>query len=149
MEGMSSKAEHDLRSTDEEGKHNVENFVLCSFAHHARSPLLQGFLHEEEICNVAPTCHFSLDVILLCQDRGGCESLELSLWHPIESFLTLRICRMRRQYEVVSLGFVSTCGQFVCSLLQRFVCTTIVMMRQLSRVRTATTTTTTNTTNTN
>ena len=41
---------------------NVENLVLCSLAHHACSPLLQGFLHEEELCKVALTCHFSLDV---------------------------------------------------------------------------------------
>ena len=30
-------------SSDEEGEHNVENFLLCSFAHHACSPFLQGF----------------------------------------------------------------------------------------------------------
>ena len=29
---------------------------MCSFAHRARSPLLQCFLHEEEQCNVALTC---------------------------------------------------------------------------------------------
>ena len=50
------------------GEHTVENFMLCSFAHHACSPLLQGFLHDEELCNVALTCHFSLDVLFLCQD---------------------------------------------------------------------------------
>ena len=55
-------------SSDEEGEHNVENTMLCSFAHHACSPLLQGFLHEEELREVALTCHFSLDVIFLCQD---------------------------------------------------------------------------------
>ena len=54
-------------SSDEEGEHNVENIMLCSFAHHACSPLLLGFLHEEEMCKVAVTCHFSLDVIFLCQ----------------------------------------------------------------------------------
>ena len=43
-------------------------FMLCSFGHHACSPLLQEFLHEEELCKVAQTCHFSLDVIFLCQD---------------------------------------------------------------------------------
>ena len=32
--------------------------------------------------------------------------LELSLWHSVASFLTLQICQVRRQYEVVSLGFV-------------------------------------------
>ena len=45
MEGTSSDTE-DGRFSDEEGEHNVENFMLCSFAHHARSPLLQDFLHE-------------------------------------------------------------------------------------------------------
>ena len=52
---------------DQEGEHSVETFVLCSFAHHACSPLLQGYLHEDELCEVALTCHFSLDVIFLCQ----------------------------------------------------------------------------------
>ena len=36
-------------SSDEEGGHNVENIMLCSFAHHACSPLLQGFVYEEEL----------------------------------------------------------------------------------------------------
>ena len=58
----SSDAEDGRTCSDEEGEHNVENFMLCSFAHHACSPLLQGFQHEEELCNVALTCHFSLDV---------------------------------------------------------------------------------------
>ena len=40
MQGMSSDAEDDLFSSDEEGEHNVENFMLCSLAHHACSPLL-------------------------------------------------------------------------------------------------------------
>ena len=31
------------------------------------SPLLQGFLHEEELGKVALTCHLSLDVLYLCQ----------------------------------------------------------------------------------
>ena len=65
MEALSSEVEDNLISSDEEGEHNVENIMLCSFAHHACSPLLQGFSHEEER---ALTCHFALDVILLCQD---------------------------------------------------------------------------------
>ena len=28
--------------------YNVENFVLCSFAHHVCSPLLQGCLRDDE-----------------------------------------------------------------------------------------------------
>ena len=54
-------------SSDEEGEHNVENIMLCSFAHHACSPLLQGFLHEKELCQVALTCHSALDFTFLCQ----------------------------------------------------------------------------------
>ena len=61
IEGVSS-------DDDEEDEHNVENLLLCSFAHPACIPLLQGFLHEEGLFNVALTCHFSLDVIFLCQD---------------------------------------------------------------------------------
>ena len=48
--------------------HTVENFVLCSFAHHVCSPLLQGDLREEELCKVTLTCRFALDVIFLSQD---------------------------------------------------------------------------------
>ena len=47
MEGMSSDAEDDLFSSSGEGDHNVDNFMLFSFAHHACNPLLQGFLLEE------------------------------------------------------------------------------------------------------
>ena len=54
--------------TDEEGEHKVENFMLCSFAQHACSPLLQEFFDEEELVEVAFMCHFSLDVLYLCQD---------------------------------------------------------------------------------
>ena len=54
--------------TNEEGEHSVENFMLCSCAQHACSLLLQGFLHEEELCKVALTCRFSLDVLYLCQE---------------------------------------------------------------------------------
>ena len=50
------------------GEHNVKNFVLCSFANHVCSPLVQDVLHEEELCKLALTRHFSLDVIFLCQD---------------------------------------------------------------------------------
>ena len=42
LEGMSTDAEDD-RSSSEEGEHNVENSMPCSFAHHVRRPLLQGF----------------------------------------------------------------------------------------------------------
>ena len=52
--------------SDEEGEHNVENSMLCSFAH-ACSPLLQKYLHEEELCE-ALTCHFSFDVLYFCQE---------------------------------------------------------------------------------
>ena len=58
----------DVASTDTEewkGEHNVENFVLCSFAHHA----VRSY-SKEELCKVSLTCHFSLDVLFLCQDRA-------------------------------------------------------------------------------
>ena len=63
MEGMPSDDENDRLSSDEEGEHNAENF--SSFAHPASSPLLQGFLHKEELCQVALT---SVDVIFHCED---------------------------------------------------------------------------------
>ena len=62
MEGLSSDDEHDLFSSDEEGARNVENFLLCSFAHPACSPSMQGFLLEEELCKVALVCHFSVRI---------------------------------------------------------------------------------------
>ena len=68
MEGFSSDAEDGLFSSDEEGEHNVENFMPCSFAHHACSSILQGFSHEEVLCKVDLTCHASLHVLFLCQD---------------------------------------------------------------------------------
>ena len=64
--GMSSDDEKDIFSSDEEGEHNVENLLVFSFAHPACSPLMQGFLHGEELCKVALICHFSLDVTFLC-----------------------------------------------------------------------------------
>ena len=68
MEGRSSDEEDGHFSSDEEGQHNMDNIVLCSFAHLACSQFLQGFLHEEELCKVALTCHFASDVIFLCSD---------------------------------------------------------------------------------
>ena len=47
MEGLSLDAHDDFLFADEEGEHNVENFMLCSFVHHACNPLLQGFLHHD------------------------------------------------------------------------------------------------------
>ena len=57
-------------TTDEENGHNMENFVLCSFAHPTYGPRLQGFLEEEEeeLYKVALTCRFALDVLYFCQD---------------------------------------------------------------------------------
>ena len=43
MEGISSDIGDGMFSSDEEGEHNVDNFMLSSFAHHSCSPLLQGF----------------------------------------------------------------------------------------------------------
>ena len=37
--------------------------MLCSFAHHACSPLLQRNLFEEELYEVALTCRSTLDVM--------------------------------------------------------------------------------------
>ena len=57
-----------------EDVHNVENFVLCSFAHHVCRPLLQGGVQEEELCSVALTCHFALNVTFCMRglNSGGC-----------------------------------------------------------------------------
>ena len=50
------------------GEHNAGNFVLCSGAHPASISLLQNFQSDEEVCKVVLTCHFSPEVIFLCQD---------------------------------------------------------------------------------
>ena len=85
MEGISSNAVDGLFCSDEEGDYFVENFMLCSFAHHVCCPLLQGFLHEEKPCKVALACPFSLDVIFLSGLRGSL-ILEWSLWHAAAKF---------------------------------------------------------------
>ena len=63
----SSDTEDGESFSGEDEEQNVENFMLCSFAHFACSPFLQAFLHEEEMCKVALTKHFSLDVFFLCR----------------------------------------------------------------------------------
>ena len=57
----------EVRSCDEDGWHNLENIMLCSFAHHACSPLVKGFVHEAELCKVALTFRCALGVTFLCQ----------------------------------------------------------------------------------
>ena len=44
--GLERDDEDGMSSSQEEGEHNVEKFLLCSFVHHACSPLLQESLHE-------------------------------------------------------------------------------------------------------
>ena len=68
MEGTPSDTEKGDSLSGAEGEHHDENFVLDSFADCKCSPLLQGFLHEEELCKVALTCHFLLEVLFLSQD---------------------------------------------------------------------------------
>ena len=80
---MSSEDEDALFSSDKEGE------LKCSFAHHACSPLLQGFLHEEELCDVALTCHLALDVISLSRlNTGAFLCLKLDLW-CVDRFMRL------------------------------------------------------------
>ena len=55
---------------------------------------------EHHVLSSLLRCDLSLSGLI------GSLSLELSLWHSVASFLTLQICRVRRQYEVVSLGLV-------------------------------------------
>ena len=115
---MSSDDVNDIFSSDEEGDHNVENFLLFSFARPACSPLSQGFLHEIELGKVALICHFSSDVNFSLFGFSGFLSLELSLWHPVASFLTLQICRApRTRLGVLVLSF--TCCHLCSPLLQR------------------------------
>ena len=46
---------------------NVENFAMCSFEHHACSPILRVNL-QEEWCKVALTSHSAVDVLCLCTE---------------------------------------------------------------------------------
>ena len=64
--GFERDTEDGMSCSEEEGGHIAENFMLCSCAHHACSPLLQESLHEEELCKVALRCQVSLDVLYLC-----------------------------------------------------------------------------------
>ena len=67
LEGMSSDAEDGLFSSEEEGSAQcgeLHAVLLCA----ACVQSAPGFLHEEELCKVALTCHFFSDVTFLCQD---------------------------------------------------------------------------------
>ena len=69
MEGMSSDDENYLFSSDKGGWAQYGELLAVLLLRILRAvQLLQGFLHEEELCKVALTCHFSLDVIFLCED---------------------------------------------------------------------------------
>ena len=41
--------------------------MLCSFAHLACSALLHRFVYVEQLCKVALTCRFEMDVLFLWQ----------------------------------------------------------------------------------
>ena len=62
--------EHDVDdgmfSSEGEGEHNVENFMLSSLAHHPCSPLLQESSHEVELSKAS--CQVSLDVLSFCKE---------------------------------------------------------------------------------
>ena len=49
MEVMSPEDDDDLCSSDEEGEQRVQNIMLCSFAHHACSPLVQRVLTRRTV----------------------------------------------------------------------------------------------------
>ena len=63
----------------DEGEHNVENFVLCSFAHHAGSPRSPGFSHEEEPVKRGSGISLLLGCDLPLSGLSGSLSLELFL----------------------------------------------------------------------
>ena len=69
----------------------MENLLLCSFAHHACSPL-QGFLHEEELCEVTLPCQFfvrrvvlqsGVELVFEFSDMWSFWSLVFFTWSPI------------------------------------------------------------------
>ena len=82
MEVMCLEDEDDLFFFDEESEQNVENIMPCSFAHYAHNLILQEFLHEEELCKVARTCHFALDADLSLSrlNTGAFCVTRLDLW---------------------------------------------------------------------
>ena len=66
---MSADAEDGVFSSEEEGGHKVETFVLCSFATSCVQSALARSLARRKSCAMATlTCHFSLEVIFLCED---------------------------------------------------------------------------------
>ena len=57
-------AEDGRSLADEEGKHNVENFMLCSFSHFACSLFMQVFFHEEDVQGGSNMSFFFVRVVL-------------------------------------------------------------------------------------
>ena len=93
MEGRPSDEEAGHFSSDEEGQHNMDNIVLCSFAHHACSPFLQGFLHEEELCVGCDLSLFRLTAGSFCVSSGTCgrNSIAKETSWPTR-FVSNRVC---------------------------------------------------------
>ena len=69
--GSERDTEDGMSSSEEQGEHKVENFMLCSSAHHVCSPLLQEPSHEVELCSVALTSFFVGLVVPLSEVRGA------------------------------------------------------------------------------
>ena len=67
----SSDTEDGESFSGEDEEHNVENFMLCSCAPFACSPILQAFLCAEEMCKVALTSHCFVGRVVPLSGLGG------------------------------------------------------------------------------
>ena len=72
--------------SDEDDEHSVENFMLCSSVHLACSPILEAFVHEEELCKVALTSSVVGRVVPL-SGLSVCVLLEFSELRSIRPLL--------------------------------------------------------------
>ena len=106
-------------ASEKGGEHDVENIMLLSSTRHACSPLLQENVQEEDLCKVALTCHFALDVLfsMYRMNIGSTEDLGrvvrvIGVWLSLCSKFRMkrRLCwnyevlRVKKKERRVALG---------------------------------------------
>ena len=90
-------------------EHSVENSVLCLCAHHACSPLLQRFLHEEEQCSARSDMSFLFGCDLHLSGLNVDLNLESSVLLPIVAAFCQ--CFLSRMVEDIPVQYQSPAPQ--------------------------------------
>ena len=67
QEGLHSPSSTTESFRDEE--HNVWNLMLGLFVHHTCRPVLQRSSRDEDVCEVAPSCHFAVDAVAMGNEQ--------------------------------------------------------------------------------